>query len=64
MAKLVIGRSLMDAARERCSLTSDEQELIESLLGKTTGNLTIELTDFPRSFVCSLLEDSKLKPII
>ena len=62
MAKLVIGRSLMDAARERCSLTSDEQELIESLLGKTTGNLTIELTDFPRPFVCSLLEDSKLKP--
>ena len=64
MAKLVISRSVLDAARQRCSLTNDEQEQIESLLGVSTGNvnMTIELSQFPRSLACSLLESSTLKP--
>ena len=64
MAKLVISRSVLDAARQRCSLTNEEQEQIESLLGASTGNInmTIELSEYPRAFACSLLESSTLKP--
>lgn len=62
MGKIVIGRSLLDAARERCALTNAEQEQLEELLGTTTGMLTIELDDLPINFLRSLLEDNKRKP--
>ena len=47
MPKVQIWRSNIDAARERCSLTADEQAVVAEMLGKQTGTVTLEVERLP-----------------
>lgn len=60
MPKIQIWRSNMERARDRASLTSDELDAIEQLLGSNQGNISFDVHQLPMPFARSLLEDPKL----
>lgn len=62
VAKLMIYRSNLEAARDRASLTDDEARHIDQLLHGQSGTVPVDVDHLPMAFARSLLEDPKLKP--
>ncbi len=61
MAKLRIGRDVLQRARERSNLTDGEREAVNQLLTQAgKGGITANVTDYPEAFLRALLDDSRL----
>ncbi len=61
MAKLRIGKDILEKARERSNLTDDERKAVEDILktgGK--GGVSANVHDYPAAFLRALLDDSRL----
>ena len=55
MAKIQVWKSNVENARDRASLTDEELEQIDAMIGKATGNITLEIEQLPINFVRALL---------
>src|SRR5688500_2349454 len=64
MAKLRIGRDVLEKTRERSTLTDTEKAAVERLIGPsgTKGAITANVGEFPLAFLRSLLDDARLSP--
>lgn len=61
MAKLRIGRDVLQKARERSNLTDQERSIIDQLLTQAgKGSITTNAGEFPVAFLRALLDDSRL----
>lgn len=63
MAKLRIGREVLQKARERSNLTDEERSLVDGALAQQgKGAITADIHDYPTAFLRALLDDSRLSP--
>src|SRR5262245_1420599 len=62
MAKLRIGRDVLERARDRSVLTDDEKGRVDSILRQANGKgpITANVADLPMSFLRALLDDARL----
>jgi hypothetical protein len=66
MAKLRIGREVLERTKERSNLTAEERARVERLLGGANGNgkgaITLDVAECPLAFLRALLDDVRLSP--
>jgi hypothetical protein len=64
LAKLRIGRDVLDRTKERSVLTDEEKVAVERLLvpGSGKGAVSVPVGDLPLAFLRALLDDTRLSP--